>query len=290
MTGIGDYAFESCTNLTAINVDALNPAYSSVDGVLFDKSGATIIQYPGGKTGSYTIPKSVAFIADCAFCDCTSLTGVTIPDSVMYIEDSAFSNCTSLASITIPSGVTSIGEYTFSYCSSLASVMIPSSVTTIGQWAFFYCPSLTTVKIPNSVTSIGADAFTDNSLTGVCFQGNAPSLGVSCCDDSPFSGGNPTIYYLPGTTGWGPTFAGRPTILWNPHLVIGHATSGVRTNQFGCSVTGTSNLVVVIETCTNLLNPAWSPFQTDTLASGPFYFSDPQWARYASRFYRVRMP
>jgi hypothetical protein len=25
---------------------------------------------------------------------------------------------------------------------------------------------------------------------------------------------NATVYYLPGTTGWGPTYAGRPTALW----------------------------------------------------------------------------
>jgi len=31
----------------------------------------------------------------------------------------------------------------------------------------------------------------------------------------PFEGStNVTVYYLPGTTGWGPTFAGRPTALW----------------------------------------------------------------------------
>ena len=24
-----------------------------------------------------------------------------------------------------------------------------------------------------------------------------------------------TIYYLPGTSGWGPTFGGRPTMPWN---------------------------------------------------------------------------
>ena len=28
-----------------------------------------------------------------------------------------------------------------------------------------------------------------------------------------------TVYYLPGTTGWGPTFGGRPTALWPPPTV-----------------------------------------------------------------------
>ena len=87
VTSIGDWAFSGCTSLTAITVDALNSVYSSVDGVLFNKSQTTLIQYPGGKAGSYTIPNSVTSIGDGAFSGCTSLTSVTIPNSVTSIGD-----------------------------------------------------------------------------------------------------------------------------------------------------------------------------------------------------------
>ena len=96
-----------------ITVDALNSVYSSVDGVLFNKSQTTLIQYPGGKAGSYTIPNSVTSIGDCAFDGCTSLTSVTIPNSVTSIGDCAFDYCTSLTSVTIPSSVTNIEGYAF---------------------------------------------------------------------------------------------------------------------------------------------------------------------------------
>src|SRR4029453_14297274 len=59
VTSIGVYAFSGCTSLSAITVEALNSFYSSIDGVLFNKSQTTLIQYPGGKAGSYTIPNSV---------------------------------------------------------------------------------------------------------------------------------------------------------------------------------------------------------------------------------------
>jgi hypothetical protein len=77
VTSIGSYAFDSCTGLTAITVGPGNPAYSSEDGVLFDLAKSTLIQYPGGKGGSYTIPASVTTIGIYAFSYCSSLTSAS---------------------------------------------------------------------------------------------------------------------------------------------------------------------------------------------------------------------
>ena len=46
VTNIGFEAFMYCARLAAIAVDAENPAYGSLDGVLFDQPGATLIQFP----------------------------------------------------------------------------------------------------------------------------------------------------------------------------------------------------------------------------------------------------
>ena len=80
---------------------------------MFDRSQTTLIQYPAGKAGTYTIPNSVTSIGDAAFSGCTSLTSVTIPDSVTSIGDVAFYHCHSLTNITIPASVTNIGDYAF---------------------------------------------------------------------------------------------------------------------------------------------------------------------------------
>ena len=81
-----------------------------------------------------------------------------------------------------------------------------------------------------------------------------------------------------------------PAVLWNPQVQTRDASFGVRTNQFGFNITGTSGLVVVVEACTNLANPVWSPVETNTLTGDSSYFSDPQWTNYPSRFYRLRSP
>jgi len=75
-----------------------------------------------------------------------------------------------------------------------------------------------------------------------------------------------------------------------PAAPVNFATVGVRTNQFGFSISGTSDQVIVVEASTNLANPAWYPIETNTLTGGSFYFRDPQWTNYPGRFYRLRSP
>ena len=147
------------------------------------------------------------------------------------------------------------------------------------------------MTIPNGVTSLGGYAFWDcYGLTSAYFKGNTPSIGSSVFDLDP----NATVYYLPGTTNWGTTFGGRPTVLWNPQAQR-DASFGIRTNRFGFNITGSSNLVIVVEACTDLVNPTWSPVGTNTLntfigTNGSSYFSDSAWTNYPGRFYRLRTP
>lgn len=98
VTNIGLYAFY-CDSLRAITVDSQNPVYSSVAGVVFDKSGCTLLQYPHGGVGSYTIPGGVTNVGLEAFFGCVGLTSVTIAGSVTNLGDYAFGLCYSLAGV-----------------------------------------------------------------------------------------------------------------------------------------------------------------------------------------------
>jgi hypothetical protein len=235
---------------------------------------------------SVSIPGSVTSIGAAAFENCSDLTNATISMGVSSIESNTFANCSSLTSVTIPSGVTSIGNYAFFDC-NLTSVTIPNSVTSIGNYAFSYC-NPTSVTIPGSVTSIGADAFWNCfSLSSVFFQGNAPTVGF----DGFFHDANSaTAYYLPGTTGWSSPFAGLPAVLWKVAIQTNSASFGVASNSFGFNITGTTNVPIVVEACTNLANAMWTPLLTLTLTNGLFYFSEPLQTNNTGRYYRISSP
>ena len=215
VTNIGGTVFYSCSSLTSIIVDADNPKYCGVDGVLFTKDMQSILTCPATKEGEYSIPNSVKYISEGAFYYCSKLTSVhisdlaawcriafdysnanplsyarnlylngtlvtdlVIPNSVTTIGSYAFWGCSSLTSVTIPSSVTSIGSSAFNGCSSLTSITIPNSVTSIGSSAFSWCESLTSVTIPNSVTSIGEGAFSNCSgLTSITIPSSVTSIG-----------------------------------------------------------------------------------------------------------------
>ena len=196
--------FDGCSSLTAINVAVGNAYYASEDGVLFNKTKTTLIQYPAGKEANpYTIPSTVTSIGNEAFSWSTKLTSVIIPTGVTTIGDYAFSMseklasvtfaagssltsisdyaffyCENLTSITIPAGVTSIGKDAFYGCSNLTSVSIPAGVTSIGEAAFYYCTNLASINIPAGVTSIGADLFSGCSkLASVTIPASVTTIG-----------------------------------------------------------------------------------------------------------------
>ncbi len=201
VTTIGDYAFEFCTGLTSVSlpdsvtnigygaflwcsslamitVDTSNPAYSSVDGVLFNKGQTTLITYPGGSAGDYTIPPGVRGIGDQAFYDCPGLASVTIPGSVTTIGLAAFAYCSSLTRLMIPNTVTNIGDDAFDGCSGLTDVTMPGGLITIGDYMFLGCNSLTNITIPGSVTSIGTAAFDGcTSLASVAIPTSVTNIG-----------------------------------------------------------------------------------------------------------------
>lgn len=267
-----------------------------------------------GSLTSATLGTRITNILDFAFYNCGSLTNAPI-NGIVNIGAYAFANCFSLPSVNIPDSVTNIGRFAFSSsglfsvtisatwmgeaafygCNNLTNVIINNGVRNIARSGFAYCSSLTTVTIGRDVGDIGGYAFSPcPNLTAVYFQGAPPVL--DCCGITPccvFGAPHSILYFVPGTPGWGAAFADRPAVpLALPYPVILNSSTslGVQSNGFGFTVSWATNLSVVVETSTNLANPAWQRLQTITLTGGSYYFTDPQWTNYPNRFYRIRSP
>ena len=173
---VSGFVFDGCASLTGIAVDTNNQSYSSVDGVLFNKSQTALLQYPGGRKGSYTVSESVTSVGYSAFSDCSSLTAVTLGTGVTNIGWYAFSGCSGLTSATISNGVTELRGYAFSDCHGLTNVTIGNNVGLVEELALSNCSALTAVTIGSSVTNFEFLPFYEcASLKELYFRGNAPN-------------------------------------------------------------------------------------------------------------------
>jgi hypothetical protein len=136
------------------------------------------------------------------------------------------------------------------------------------------------VTIPDSVSSIGDGAFQGcTALTSVYFSGNPPISGLYAFHYFP------TLYYLPGTTGWTSTYGGLPTAPWLPDV---RQTGRNAAGDFTLSAFWASGQTVRIEAATRLMNPDWTAIHTTAIPpSGTLEFTDPSSASHPARFYRI---
>lgn len=67
ITNIQPGAFVGLSDLGWIEADAANPAYVTVDGVLYTADGTVLLAFPAAWTGTFQVPESVKSFAESAF-------------------------------------------------------------------------------------------------------------------------------------------------------------------------------------------------------------------------------
>lgn len=67
ITNIQSGAFAGLSNLGWIEADAANPAYVTVDGVLYTADGTVLLAFPAAWTGTFQVPEGVKSFAESAF-------------------------------------------------------------------------------------------------------------------------------------------------------------------------------------------------------------------------------
>ena len=161
--------FYDCIYMKNIYVDEDNRYFTSVDGVLYNKSKTELLFYPSYKSdSSYTILDSVTKIEVGAFQRNGIVTEVILPKNIKTISKEAFLECTSLQKIEIPSGITEISESLFSGCKSLNDITLPNTIKEIKSNAFYKCSGLRKITLPESVETLNFLAFGDCTMLNTC--------------------------------------------------------------------------------------------------------------------------
>lgn len=231
---IGDFAFAGCENLTNLVMPgSLNQLGMSV----FQQCSSLISMCflgnrPWVRTENilfYGTPNVTVYRLENAFGWFSSFGGrrvsIGAPQGLIYTQytlaadnTAIVTNLVGFGSVELPESVdgysiSSIGPGACANNNYLTSLTFPDSITSIGDGAFAACTNLQNVTFGAQFTSLGNTAFAQcPSLTGLYFKGNAPEVA----DAAVFDGSLQAVcYYLPGTSGWGSTLAGRPTAIWN---------------------------------------------------------------------------
>lgn len=135
-------------------------------------------------------------IGTCAFCNCSSLISISLPDNIETIDHACFHQCTSLREVILPLYVSDLSG-TFDGCTSLERVRIghAEKPTTIGDYTFNRCTSLKEVYALSTITSFGDRCFEGcTSLETFFMPASVNEIGKGC-----FSGCSnlKTVYVTP---------------------------------------------------------------------------------------------
>lgn len=205
-------SFGGCDNLESFIVSPNNPYLKSVDGVVYDKSGETLLLCPPGKVGILNIIQDIISIGDYALFGCRKLTEIVVPDSVYDIKEYALGNTNWYEEQ--PNGLVYVGKVLYKYKGdmpadtvvdnilpdtkgiaaeafsakvNLKRIVITGSILTIGSSAFSSCSGLTSVIIPPSVIRIDSGAFNGcSNLSNIFLSDTLMSIGSDAFKQTPW--------------------------------------------------------------------------------------------------------
>lgn len=206
ITKIGESAFVNCKNLRSINVIPGDNMFSSVDGVLFNKSRDTLITYPSGnKSTNYTMPNSVKKVSSCAFYGNQNLEILTAGSSLQEIGTYAFSKTNKLKEIKNVNKITKISDYAF-LDSNISSISLSQYLESLGvgvfanskiekieilsnklqsipEYSFHNCKNLNKVLLSDSIKTINRHAFKSSGITSITMPRSILSIGNEAFED-----------------------------------------------------------------------------------------------------------
>lgn len=181
-------AFNGARALISINVDASNPYYTSVDGVVYSKDMKTLVHCPPRNATTFHVPQSVTKIGDYAFYQhkYDGVSDIYFKEGLVEIGEKAFYENFMITSLRFPSTLRVIGKGAFNCVAAegiIQSVHFNEGLEVIDDQAFVGAYFKDALKLPSSVKKIGSYAFANcTAITKFTFPKSLEELG-----DNPFS-------------------------------------------------------------------------------------------------------
>ncbi|MGN0482628.1 MAG: fibronectin type III domain-containing protein [Lachnospiraceae bacterium] len=159
VTKIDTNVFAPCRCLSTITVAKKNPAYKTVNGLLYTKDGKTLVRSVS-LAKRVEIPNGVKCIADSAFTGITNVNRVTIPASVTSDLTRVFYNCDGLNNIIVDkknkkyksidgSLYSKDGKKLIQAAAKVFNMVLPKAVTAFDEQAFCNTHFLERLAFPN---------------------------------------------------------------------------------------------------------------------------------------------
>ena len=175
ITGIGNYAFFECRNLSSLRL----PNSLTAIGAHAFQNCVSLTQMP--------LSENVGTFGTDSFSGCSGLTQIQIPAKVTRLPDGCFAGCSGLTELTIPDTVTNIGRYAFVNCSGLRELTIPVECS-VGYNLFDGVCNVSKIRYTYGQTGVMPDRY-DNSNYGHYYQNSLEYASRNSLQSVSFSEG-----------------------------------------------------------------------------------------------------
>ena len=196
VTHISEVAFSSALySLESIRVEAGNPNYKDINGVLYTSNDKTIVRYPPSKKHGdrkYIIPNQITAISSFCFSDFKGIDEFILPSGLNSIGTWVFKN-TDINKLVIPDNCTISSGNFISGCTKLQEIDTVDSIHYKSDDGILYSKDLTKIYripegkdvssgfvIPSSVTTLGAYCFSGTNITSLTIPSCVTTIESYC--------------------------------------------------------------------------------------------------------------
>lgn len=141
-----NFVFDRCTALESIEIPSLNTLYSSVDGVLYNRTKTQIVAWPSALSHSVhpILPSSSSPLAKGALIDCELDEQMWLPARMKTLPSDALTRTSGMKGIAAEKGslLNTIEARAVSNSKDLEVVELPSTLRQLGEAAFQGCTAV----------------------------------------------------------------------------------------------------------------------------------------------------